>query len=167
VSGRQVYIPLATIASKQGWVAGENAAGGSATFRGAIHAMAVRVFDLEVARVGLSSDEAEQAGFDVVTETITARSKVAIMPGSKQLWVRAVADRRSRRLLGVNLVGEDGAVLRANTFALAIQNNMTVDAIARADLVYAPPFTPLWDPILITANVLRKNMSETKRTTPA
>jgi NADPH-dependent 2,4-dienoyl-CoA reductase/sulfur reductase-like enzyme len=159
VSNAITYIPLATLASKQGWVAGENAAGGTAVFRGAVHAIAVRVFGLEVARVGLSSEEAATSGFDVVTETITAWSKVAMMPGSKRIWIKAIADKRSRRLLGVNVLGENGAVLRANTFAVAIQHKMTVDEIAGWDLVYSPPFTPLWDPILVTANALRKKLS--------
>lgn len=156
VSNAMVYIPLATIASKQGWVAGENAAGGKAVFRGAVHAIAVRVFGLEVARVGLSSAEAQNAGFDVVTESITAWSKVAMMPGSNKIWIKAVADKRSRRLLGANVLGEGGAVLRANMFAIAIQQKITVDDVALWDLVYSPPFTPLWDPVLVTANVLKK-----------
>ncbi len=158
VSNAMAYIPLATLASRQGWVAGENAAGGKAVFRGAVHAIAVRVFGLEVARVGLSSEEAQSAGFDVVAETITAWSKVAMMPGSKKMWIRAIADRRSRRLLGVNVVGENGAVLRANAFAVAIQHKITIDEIAQWDLVYSPPFAPLWDPVLVTANVLRKTL---------
>ncbi|HXG00711.1 MAG TPA: FAD-dependent oxidoreductase [Bacteroidota bacterium] len=158
VTGRHVYIPLATNASKQGWVAGENAAGGAATFRGAVHAIGVRAFTIEVVRVGVGTEEAEASGFDVVSETISAWSKVAVMPGSKKLWIKAIADKRSRRLLGVNMIGEEGAVLRANTFALAIQNRMTLDDLAQADLVYSPPCTPLWDPVLVTANVLRKKL---------
>ncbi|MEX0602087.1 MAG: FAD-dependent oxidoreductase, partial [Bacteroidota bacterium] len=66
VNNRWMYIPLATYASRQGWVAGENAAGGFATFKGAIRAIAVKVFDLEVAQVGLSVAEAESSGFDPV-----------------------------------------------------------------------------------------------------
>lgn len=152
------YIPLATLASKQGWVAGENAAGGTALFRGAVHAIGVRVFGLEVARVGVSSDEALASGFDIVTESITAWSKVAIIPGSKKLWITAVVDRRSRRLLGVNVVGEEGAVHRANLFAAAIFQRLSIDDIAQWDLVYSPPFTPLWDPVLVMANVLKKKL---------
>lgn len=158
VNNRSMFIPLATIASKQAWVAGENAAGGTATFRGAIRSIAVRVFGLGVARVGLSSEEAQASGFDVVTETITAWSKVAMMPGSKKVWIKTIADKRSKRLLGVNVIGEDGVVLRANTFAVAIQHKMTIDEIQQWDLAYSPPFTPLWDPILVAANALAKKL---------
>ncbi len=158
VNNKNMYIPLATIASKQGWAAGENAAGGNATFRGAVHAIAVRVFGLEVARVGLSAEEAKESGFDVVTDTITANSRVGLMPGNKKLNVTTIVDKRSRRLLGVNMIGEDGVVLRANTFAVAIQHKITIDEIQQWDLAYSPPFTPLWDPILVAANSLEKKL---------
>lgn len=156
VNNKWSFIPLATIASKQGWVAGENAAGGSATFRGALRSIAVKVFDLEVARVGLSVEEAEASGFDVVTESVSAWSRVAMMPGSSKLWIKTIADKRSKRLLGVNMVGKDGITLRANTFAVAIQHKITLPEMQQWDLAYAPPFTPLWDPILVAANATAK-----------
>lgn len=158
VNNKSMFIPLATIASKQGWVAGENAAGGKAAFRGAIRAIAVRVFGLEVARVGLSVEESTASGFDVITETITAFSKVAMMPGSEKVWITTIADKRSKRLLGVNMWGKDGVVLRANTFAVAIQHKITVEEMQQWDLAYSPPFTPLWDPILVAANELSKKL---------
>jgi len=158
VSNRKMYLPLATLASKQGWVAGENAAGGHTRFPGAIRATAVRAFKLEVAQVGLGSEEAKLARFDVAVETVTGSSRVAVMPGSKKVTVTLIADRRSRRLLGANLFGEEGAVLRANTIAVGVQHGMTVDDMQQWDLAYSPPFTPLWDPVLIAANALQKKM---------
>ncbi len=158
VTNRPMYIPLATIASKAGWVAGENAAGGSAVFRGAVRAIAVRIFDIEVAHIGLSSQEAADAGFEVVTETISAWSRVKAMPSSNKITMTTIADRRSGRLLGVNSYGKEGAVLRANTLAVAIQHRLTISDIQQWDLAYSPPFTPLWDPILIAANVTRRKL---------
>lgn len=158
VNNTSVFIPLATIGSKQGWVAGENAVGGKAKFNGAIHAIAVKVFCLEVARVGLSSEEAQASGFDVVTETVTAPSKVAMMAGSEKITITTIADKRSKRLLGVNMIGKDGVVLRANTFAIAIQHKITIEEMQQWDLTYSPPFTPLWDPVLVAANALAKKL---------
>jgi CoA-dependent NAD(P)H sulfur oxidoreductase len=158
VNNKSVYIPLATIASKAGWVAGENAAGGNALFKGAIRSIGVRVFDLEVVQVGLGADEAKESGFDVALETITAPSRVAVMPGSKRVTVTLIADKKSRRLLGANLFGEEGAALRADPLAVAIQHRLTIDDIQQWDLVYTPPFAPLWDPILVGANTLRKKL---------
>lgn len=163
VSGKPMFVPLATIAARQGWVAGENAAGGRATFAGAIRAMAVRVFDLEVAQVGLSSEESRSAGFDPVAHSITAHSKIALMPGSKKLTIRMLIDRPSRRVLGANLFGSEGVALRANTLGVAIQHKLTVDDVARLDLIYAPPFAPLWDPILVAANEGKKTLGGQNR----
>jgi NADPH-dependent 2,4-dienoyl-CoA reductase/sulfur reductase-like enzyme len=156
VTGRQAYIPLATIASKAGWTAGENAAGGNAVFRGAVRAVAVRVFGLEVAQVGASEEDARKAGFDTVCETITGWSRVAVMPGSERVTIRLIADRKSQRLLGANVSGREGAVLRANTLAVAIQQKATIGEMQQWDLAYSPPFTPLWDPLLVAANAMHK-----------
>lgn len=158
VTGKPMYLPLATLASKTGWVAGENAAGGRATFKGAIRAMAVKIFDLEVAQVGISSDEAKEARFHVATETISAYSKIGIMPNSSKVTIHLIFDRRSQRVLGANVYGKEGAVLRANTLGVAIQHKLTLDDISRLDLIYAPPYAPLWDPILVAANQAKKKL---------
>jgi NADPH-dependent 2,4-dienoyl-CoA reductase/sulfur reductase-like enzyme len=157
INNRRMYLPLATVASKAARVAGENAAGGRARFQGAVRAIAVKVFDLEVAQVGLSADEAAESGFDVSTEMIQAYSRVAIMPGSKLITVIYILDRKSKRLLGANLFGGEGVTLRANVLAVAIQHKLTVDDISQLDLAYAPPFSPLWDPVLVAANVSKRN----------
>lgn len=158
VTNKGMFLPLATIASKAGWVAGENAAGGKAEYRGAIRAIAVRVFDIEVVQVGIGCDEAKGAGFDVVMESVSAWSRVAVMPGSSRVTVRLIADRKSRRLLGANLYGKEGAVLRAHSLAVGIQHRITIDEMQQWDLAYSPPFSPLWDPILIAANAMRKKL---------
>jgi NADPH-dependent 2,4-dienoyl-CoA reductase/sulfur reductase-like enzyme len=160
VTKKPVYVPLATIASKAGWTAGENAAGGNAVFRGAVRSIALRVFGLEVAQTGISSVEAQGAGFDPVTETITSWSRIAAMPGSERVTVRLIADRRSHRLLGANVWGKEGATLRANTLAVAVQHAVTIDEMQQWDLAYAPPFTPLWDPILVAANATHRKFGK-------
>jgi len=156
VMGKPMYIPLATIASRAGWVAGENAAGGTASFKGAIRALAVRVFGIEVAQVGISSEEARAAGFSVTVTSITGSSRVGLMPGTKKITVTLIVEDRTRRILGANIFGGDGVVQRANILGVAIQHRMTLDDIAQFDLIYSPPFAPLWDPILIAANNGRK-----------
>lgn len=158
VNGKSMYLPLATIASRQGWVAGENAAGGRAVFTGAIRAIAVRIFGLEVAQVGLSSDEARDSGFEVAVQTIYAWSKVALMPRSTKVTIKFILDKRSQRLLGANVYGGDGAVSRANALGVAIQHKLTIADISHFDMIYSPPFAPLWDPILIAANAGKKKL---------
>lgn len=158
VSGKPTYLPLATLASRAGWVAGINAAGGNATFKGAIRAIATKVFSLEVAQVGLGSDEAKQLGFRAVTETISAYSTAEIMPNSSKITITLNVDQQTKRVLGANLYGSNGVVLRANTLGVAIQYKSTVDDLGRLDMIYAPLFAPLWDPILVAANQANKKV---------
>ncbi len=158
VSGKPMYQPLATIASRAAWVAGENAAGGRALFKGAIRAIAVKVFGLEIAHVGLSSAEAKESRFQVVTQTVVASSKIKLMPDARNITVTLIIDQRSGRLLGANVFGGEGSVLRADALAVAIQHKLTIDDISRLDLIYAPPFAPLWDPILVAANQAKKKL---------
>lgn len=158
VTKKPMYLSLATLASKTGWIAGENAAGGIAAFKGTIRAIGVRIFNIEVAHVGLSAREAKEASFDAATHTIQAYSKPGMMPGATKLQITLIADRKSRRLLGANVIGERGAVLRANTLAVAIRHGLTIDDVAQFDLIYTPPYAPLWDGINISAQQMKKRM---------
>ena len=153
---------LATTASKTGRIAGENAAGGNATFKGAVRAIGLRVFDKEVAHVGLSLKEAKDAYFDGVAHTIRAHSHVGIMPGAKEICFTLIADRKTRRLLGANVIGERGAMLRANTLAVAIRHGMSIDEVEQFDLIYTPPYAPLWDGMSIAAEQLGKEIKNKK-----
>jgi NADPH-dependent 2,4-dienoyl-CoA reductase/sulfur reductase-like enzyme len=162
VNNRWMYAPLATYAARQGWVAGENAAGGNAIFQGAIRAIAVKAFGLEIASVGLSTKEAEESGFNPEVEHIVGDSKIAFYPGSEKVHIIAVADKKNHRLIGANVFGGSGSALRANILGVAIQQKMTVEEISKLDLLYSPPFSPLWDPILIAAHQLKKRTSSTQ-----
>jgi NADPH-dependent 2,4-dienoyl-CoA reductase/sulfur reductase-like enzyme len=159
ITGKWLYIPLATYASRQGRVAGENAAGGRAVFKGAIRSIAVKVFGIEVAQVGISSSEAQENGFDFIKVQVTTDSKVAYFPENTKIDIVAIADKRSHRLLGANIYGGPGSVLRADVLGLAIQQRMTVDELSQIDLIYSPPFSPLWDPVLILANQLKGKLN--------
>ncbi len=158
VSNKYMYLPLGNIANKMGRTAGENMSGGLAEFPGAVRTTAVKIFDLEVASVGLSSAEAADCGFNVFTESISAHSRVKEYPGSKPVFITLIIDRHSKRLIGANLIAEEGAAMRANILSVAIQNKMTIKEIARLDLMYTPPFSPLWDPILVAANKSLKKL---------
>lgn len=159
VSGEPVHAPLGDIANKQGRVAGENAAGGKASFPGIVGSIGFKVFDLEVAATGLSSGVAETHGFDVETQMVRHDSKVGYMPGARPITVKLIFDRQTGRLLGGQMVGKEGVARRINALAVALHQQMTVDEIARLDLAYAPPFSPTFDPILIAAEQASKKLS--------
>ncbi len=159
ISNKSIYLPLGNIANKTGWIAGENLAGSRSEFPGVVRTTAVKVFELEVASVGLSSDEAAYHGFQVITESITSSSRSKSYPGSRPVFIKFIIDKFRKRLIGANLIAEEGAAMRANILSVAIQNKMTIRDLAGLDLLYSPPFSPVWDPILIAANKSLKKIS--------
>lgn len=160
ISQDWVHTPLGDIANKQGRVAGENAAGGEATFQGVVGSAAFKVFELEVAFTGLGINAARQYGFDVDSQVIEAESKVGYMPGSKRMLIKLIFERTSGRLLGAQMVGKEGVARRINVLAVALHQKMTLDEISRLDFAYAPPFSAPLDPILIAAEQAAKKIGK-------
>ncbi len=151
LSGQRIVVALGTHANKQGRVAGINLGGGYATFPGVIGTAVTKVCDLEVARTGLSRQEADAAGYAYVSAAVDSTTRAGYFPGAKPIRVTLLAERRSGRLLGAQIVGREGAAKRIDVLATAIWNEMTVDEVLSLDLSYAPPFAPVWDPVLIAA----------------
>ena len=151
LSGQRVVVALGTHANKQGRVAGINLGGGYATFPGVIGTAITQVCDVEASRTGLSSAEAEAAGYSFVTAVVDSTTRAGYMPGAQPVRLKMLAERRSGRLLGAQIVGKEGAAKRIDALALAIWNHMSVDELLGLDLSYAPPFSPVWDPVLIAA----------------
>lgn len=158
VTGDRVWIPLALRANRAGWAVADNVTGKNVELEGIVGTAVFKVFDLQVARSGLSLAEAEKYGFDPVENVIKSRSRAHAHPGSSTLHVQVVGDRRSGRLLGAQIVGREGAAHRIDAIAVALHQKMTVEAFSQCDLAYAPPFSPTWDPMLTAANQLLKKM---------
>jgi len=150
VLGRPAWIPLGPAANKTGRVAGTVAAGGAASFRGIVGTAVVKVFGLEVARTGLTLAEAEAAGLAARAVDVVSRSRAKYYPGAQPLHVRLV-HAPDGRLLGGQLAGREGAAKRIDVLATALHAGMTVADIAGLDLSYAPPFAPVYDPVLAAA----------------
>ncbi|MRH92990.1 flavoprotein oxidoreductase [Nocardia sp. SYP-A9097] len=151
VSGTERHIALGTHANKHGQIIGANVGGGYATFPGVVGTAVSKVCDLEVARTGLREKDARAAGLQYVTVTIESTSRSGYFPGTAPMTVKMLAERRTGRLLGVQLVGREGAAKRIDIAAVALTARMTVDQMIALDLGYAPPFSPVWDPILVAA----------------
>ncbi|WP_407664830.1 NAD(P)/FAD-dependent oxidoreductase [Micromonospora tarensis] len=146
-----MHVPLGTHANKQGRVAGINIGGGYATFAGVIGTAVTKVCDLEVGRTGLREREATAAGFEFVSVIAESTSRAGYYPGARPMTVKLIAERPSGRLLGAQIVGWSEAAKRIDTLAVALWNGMTVDDMTSLDLGYAPPYAPVWDPVLIAA----------------
>lgn len=158
VTGERTWIPLALRANRAGWAAADNICGQDVRLPGIVGTAAFRVFDLEVARTGLTSEAALAAGFEPVEVVIKTRSRAHAHPGAVPLWVQMVGDKRSGRLLGAQIVGREGAAHRINAAAVALHAHLTVEQFGQSDLAYAPPFGPVWDPLLTAANQLLKRL---------
>ncbi|NUK59388.1 FAD-dependent oxidoreductase [Streptomyces lunaelactis] len=151
VSGRERHIALGTHANKHGQIIGSNVGGGYATFPGVVGTAVSKVCDLEIARTGLREKDARVVGLQYVTTTIESTNSAGYYPGATPMTVKMLAERRSGRLLGVQIVGGEGAAKRVDIAAVALTAGMTVEQMTALDLGYAPPFSPVWDPILVAA----------------
>jgi len=158
VTGEKTWIPLALRANRAGWAVADQVCGNGTMLPGIAGTTVFKVFDLEVARTGLNKKEARRAGFEPVEVTITTRSRAHAHPGSTSIQVHMVADQKSGRLLGAQMVGKEGAAHRINAAAVALHGQMTVAQFLQCDLSYAPPFGPVWDPLLTAANQLIKKL---------
>ncbi|MBI4765789.1 MAG: FAD-dependent oxidoreductase [Deltaproteobacteria bacterium] len=150
---KYAYLPLGTTAHKQGRVAGENAAGGSQEFSGTLGTQVVKIFDLVVARTGLLDKEALEAGFDPLTVKMETWDHKVYYPGASSLHIRLTGDRKTKRLLGAQMIGSYGAEVskRLDILATALFNGMTVESLNHLDLSYTPPLSSPWDPVQLTA----------------
>ncbi|USH00890.1 CoA-disulfide reductase [Thermococcus argininiproducens] len=154
ITGKRVWVPLAPPGNKMGYIAGSNIAGVDITFPGVLGTAITKFMDLEIGKTGLTEQEALKEGYDVKTAFIEARTKPHYYPGGKKIWLKAIADKESGKLLGLQAVGAE-ILPRVDAFAVALQAGFTTKDLFFADLAYAPPFAPVWDPLVILARVLK------------
>jgi NADPH-dependent 2,4-dienoyl-CoA reductase/sulfur reductase-like enzyme len=151
VSLAPVHVALGTHANKQGRIVGINIGGGYATFPGVVGTAVTKVCDLEIARTGLTEAEATRSGFRFVTAAVESTTRAGYYPGAAPITTKLVAEKHTGRLLGAQIVGREGAAKRIDVLATAVWQAMTVEEATGLDLSYAPPYAPVWDPVLIAA----------------
>lgn len=154
ITGLPTYAPLGTNANKQGRIIAEVLAGKKTPQLKLIGASALRLFELDAAKVGLSETEAKKLGIDYKTNTITGNSYASYY-GSEKVYIKLLYNPESRLIFGAQIVGQGVVVARANYFAIAISAGITVDEFGFLDLCYSPPFSGVWDATLIAANTAR------------
>ena len=158
VTGEPDHVPLALTANRAGRAIGQTIAADPEPVGGTAGTAIVKAFDLGAARTGVVDEQrAREAGFDPVSVSVSAPTRAHYYPGGAELTVTLVADGESGRLLGGTVVGREGAK-RVDTVATALAAGMTVSELQKADLAYAPPFSPVRDPILTAANVLESKL---------
>jgi NADPH-dependent 2,4-dienoyl-CoA reductase/sulfur reductase-like enzyme len=153
VTGKPVYRPMGSTANKTGRIAGDCITGGELSFRGILGTGIFRVFELTVAQTGLSEREAKEQGYEVAVCHNTKPNKPEYL-GGKEMVIKAVADKKSGRLLGVQIVGYEGVDKRIDVFVTAITFKANVEDLFHLDLAYAPPFSTTKDPVIYTGMIL-------------
>lgn len=166
VSNKAVWMPLGDVANRHGRVAGINMAGGQAQFPGVLGTAIFQVFELAVARTGLDDAQALAAGFSPVSSQVQVPSRARYMRHSKMLQVQLTADRITGRLLGCQVVGEDGVDKTIDVMAAAIWGQLRVFDLPDLDLAYAPPFSPVLAPVQVAGEVLSKLVGERTQESP-
>jgi NADPH-dependent 2,4-dienoyl-CoA reductase/sulfur reductase-like enzyme len=158
VSHRPFYIALGTVANRQGRVAGINLGGGYTTFPGVVGTAVTKICQVEVARTGLQESELRELGIEWVSAVIESRTKAGYYPGAGEITVKLLAEKGSGRLLGGQIVGLEGSAKRIDTLATALHAGFTVEEMINLDLGYAPPFSPVWDPVVTAARAAAKKL---------
>ena len=152
------WVPLGSTANKQGRVAGENAAGGNNEHLGILKTAITKIFELTVARTGLTLKEAEKEGFDVITTKIDTRNQAGYYPGVKKISLKGIFDKKSKRVLGAEVIGKKGVDKRIDVLSTAIYSNLTTKDLVDIDLAYAPPYSTPKDPVAILGMVAGKKL---------
>lgn len=154
VKQEETYVVLGTVANKHGLVAGINLSGGDVEFPGVLGTAITKFRELEIARTGISEKEANEMGLKFRAAKVDTYTRSAYYPESGKITVKLLAEKESGWLLGGQIVGKAGAGKRIDTLATAIASGMTAQQVVDLDLAYAPPFSPVWDPVQTAARRL-------------
>lgn len=154
IDGTPCYRPMGSTANKTGRIAGDVITGGDLSFRGILGTGIVKVFDLTCGQTGYTEKEAKKAGYDVEVIHNIKPNQTEYFEGSSEMVIKAVADRKTERLLGVQIIGKKGVDKRIDVFATAITFGAKVGDLAHLDLAYAPPYSTTKDPVMYTGMIL-------------
>lgn len=155
LTGKYGYYPLGTTANKMGRVAGANISGEKEEFKGVLGTSIIRVFDYEVGITGLTLQEAKQEGFNAVETSIKSISKARYLDNFGDVYVNVVAERG--KILGGQILANEGTKGRLDTLSAIILGKLNIDEAKYIDLAYAPTFAPVWDPLLIALQNIKRN----------
>ena len=160
VSGTPVWVPLGSTANKEGRCAAINMCDGEDFFDGILGSAVTRYFKFTMSITGLTEKQAITLGYKTISVVVTKEDKVGYMPEAKNITIKLIADKKTRRLIGAQGIGCGDADKRVNTVATALIKPMSVDDFYSNDLTYAPPFSPSIDPLLTAAEKLIEKLDK-------
>ncbi|MBE7411890.1 MAG: FAD-dependent oxidoreductase [Leptospiraceae bacterium] len=159
VSGKKVRVPLAGPANRQGRIVGTNVLGGKIPYRGSIGTSVVKIFDSTLASTGLSEKAAVDAGFEVGVAIIHKNNHASYYPGSEEITLKLVYDKKNSRVLGAQGFGKSGVEKRIDVISVAIHGKMTLEDLSELDLAYSPPYSSANDPVNMIAFIAENSRS--------
>jgi NADH oxidase (H2O2-forming) len=154
VTQKPALMQFGTVAVRHGKVAGINAAGGYALFTGVLGSSISRLYDTDVGSTGLTEAAAQRARIDVVTGTITSKTRADYYPGALPIKVKLVVEKESRRIIGAQIIGGEEVTQRINAISFAIQKQTTALELAKSDTAYAPPVCETWEPLVLASEMV-------------
>lgn len=155
LTGRRVYLPLASTANRQGRVAGDNVTGRRTRFKGVMGTAVLQIMDWNVGRTGIGDSEARALGYDVLTTVTPAHDRSHFHPDHSLVILKIIMDNKSRKVLGVQAIGPGNVDKRIDVAASALHFGAGIDDLSELDLGYAPPYNTVIDPLQHTANAMR------------
>jgi NADH oxidase (H2O2-forming) len=154
ITHKPMCAQLGTVAVRQGKVAGANAAGDYSQFTGILASAVTRLFEIEAGATGMTENAAARARIEVITGAISSKTKADYYPNAKPIKVKLVVEKESQRIIGAQIIGGEEVTQRINALSFAIQKNMTVRELAKADTAYAPPLCETWEPMVLAAEMV-------------
>ncbi|MCK4953119.1 FAD-dependent oxidoreductase [Candidatus Bathyarchaeota archaeon] len=158
ITHRPLLSQLGTTAVRHGKAAGINAAGGYAIFSGSLGSAVSKMFDFEVGATGLTEFMAKRVGIETVVGRINAKTKASYYPGGLPIRIKLVVERETRHIIGGQIIGGEAVTQRINALSFAIQKQMTVHELAKADTCYAPPVNETWEPMVLAAETALRRL---------
>jgi rhodanese-related sulfurtransferase len=155
VTGKDAFLPLGSMANRQGRIIGSNLAGGASKFDGVVGSFVVKLFETSIAGTGLSLDSAKAAGFDAMSVLLIQLDRAHFYPTKELMTLEMVVDKPSRRVLGVQGFGSSGDAMvgRINAVAAILKSSPTIDDVSNMELAYSPPFAAAMDILNTLANL--------------
>ncbi|MCL2476045.1 FAD-dependent oxidoreductase [Candidatus Bathycorpusculum sp.] len=154
ITHRPTCAQLGTIAVREGKVAGTNAGGDYSLFNGVLASAVTQLFDIQVANTGLTQTAAQRNRIEVITATVSSKTRASYFPGTKPIKIKLVVEKESKRIIGAQIVGGEEVTQRINSLSFAIQQGMTIQELAKADTAYAPPLCETWEPMILAAEMI-------------
>lgn len=157
----KTMIPLAGPANKQARICADNITGDKKEYKGTLGTAVAKVFDLNVATVGMNEKNLKYLGKekdkDYYTVLINQKSHAGYYPGATSITLKMIFNKEGK-IFGGQIIGQDGVDKRIDTLATTMRLNGTIFDLAELELSYAPPFSSAKDPVnmlgFVAENVL-------------